>query len=938
MKNLKKAITLVLALIIALSTCMVGVSASATEDEVTTTPQNTSIYFEIPEDWAWDRIYCYIYIYGGDALASWQVKKTKCEILDNNIAVYDTTRVGGLVEGTEYCVIMSSDVGLQTYDTLFTTECLGDTLYCDDTRYENPHDSSKRVTAAFWKNQDADKYGPVMTITSRGNVIGTALPSSETKQSLFTEFLNNSLDNSRVYSGKTDQRIIDDIIVAIGITADEAETIINDTGIQVDWTNNSTPAEEPTNDYFISDAEGADRESADTYAYGYVGDVDLTDSVNIKDATAIQKHAASLLDLRDTNAILADIDFSDNINVKDATSIQKWIAGMEVTMPVYHLLTATDENIEHVHAYTFTSQPVSCDFAAHVRYDCDCGYYYTSNYIGEALGHDWGEWVVTKEPALGVEGEEKSTCSNCKQTWTRTIDMIIEGNQDAIQSARELLGDLVWGLQFFESVDELFERKFAYGVGQFTNTFFTALIRDGLYEIDDAGLYVFKRSDLDAIATKYFGRTYDWTKRTMEGYEYYDEASDTVHFKKSTGWGGAYSFRVIACTENTDGTFTIDVENKYSEGEYFELVLRKTEYGYPAVSFINFGGLIDYMLKPLQHSVRTFDSVDEAFENEEQIRVFAYMSTYGIMDYDNLTCTYDRKDLDSVLHRNFGRTIDWTKLNNKDDDDDGTIEYYDAETDTVVENFSFWEDETITETWEKESVTKNDDGSFTVKIKISEGYTPDYEYNAESFYAEMIMVKSEYGYNAQSLKVKGATKTENLLYEEDIEKIIKAYPDQCVDCRDENPSCLIVNNGTFDSVDKGKYTIYLEDNKRTSATFSKIIYDYDIMVVDDALIALFNSIRNEYGITSYYDVTGKTVDSEIVEMDDAEYLGDFKLIASLLYEYEMSWDTSNFDCDKYNGVEYECISLTGKDETGEHTLKITFYLTDGELSYDITTI
>lgn len=702
----------------------------------------------------------------------------------------------------------------------------------------------------------------------------------------------------------------------------------------------TTPTEEPTGDYFISDTEGADRESAKTYAYGYVGDVDLTDSVNIKDATAIQKHAASLLDLRDTNAILADADLSDSINVKDATSIQKWVAGIEVNAPVYRLLTATDETIEHVHAYKFTSKPVSCDFAAHVRYECDCGEWYMSNIVGEALGHNWGEWVVTKEPALGVEGEEKSTCSNCKQTWTRTIDMIIEGDQEVIAAAREMLSDFRFTVGHFETIDDLYAGPHYYGAGVFTYVFFKPLIREEKYEIDEeTGFYVFKCSDLDAIALKYFDRTFDWTTRTMKESEYYDEATDTVHLEKLGGWGGPDEYKVVSCTDNGDGTYTIGVDKIYiNDITKMELILKKTEFGYPAMSFINPDNIGNGMSKPLQFSVRFFDSVDEAFENEEQIRTFAYMSANGKMDYDNLTCTYNRKDLDRVLLGNFGRTIDWTKLNNKDDDDDWKIEYYDAETDTVIEDFSFWEDTAITETWEKESVTKNDDGSFTVKIKISEGYTPDYEYNAESFYAEMIMVKSEYGYIAKSLKVKGATKTENLLYEEDIEKIIEAYPDQYVDCRDENPSCLIVKNGTFGSVDKGKYTIYLGDNNRTSATFSKIIYNYDIMVVDDALIALFNSIRNEYGITSYYDVTGKTVDSEIVEMDDAEYLGDFKLIASLLYEYEMSWDTSNFDCDKYNGVEYECISLTGKDETGEHTLKITFYLTDGELSYDITTI
>lgn len=703
---------------------------------------------------------------------------------------------------------------------------------------------------------------------------------------------------------------------------------------------NTTPTEKATGDYFISDTEGADRESAENYAYGYVGDVDLTDSVNIKDATAIQKHAASLLDLRDTNAILADADLSDSINVKDATSIQKWVAGIEVNAPVYRLLTATDETIEHVHAYKFTSQPVSCDFAAHIYYKCDCGEWYRSNIVGEALGHNWGEWVVIKEADYGVDGEEKRTCSRCEGEDYREIPRIIDGDQDVIKTARDMLPLLQYTTRYFDSIEDIKEydvREVAY----------TRLFWDKKYEVvGENNLFAFNRSDLENVLLIYLDTTVDWkslNNTDVYRVEYYDETTDKVIARFGTGLGLFEDLRVSGFTDNGDGTYSIAVDY-LSDGspwqeKVIELLLKKTEYGYPAISFSAISNIGDYgMIRHLQFSVRFFDSVDEAFENEEQIRTFAYMSTNGKMDYDNLTCTYNRKDLDKVLLAAFGRTIDWTKLNNKDNDDDWKIEYYDAETDTIVEDFSFWENEGITEAWEKESVTKNDDGSYTVKILMTEGYTPEWDYNPEDSYAELIMIRSEYGYIAKSLKKIGAINTDNLLYEEDIEKIIEAYPDQCVDCRDENPSCLIVNNGTFGSVDKGKYTIYLGDNNRTSATFSKIIYNYDIMVVDDALIALFNSIRNEYGITSYYDVTGKTVDSEIVEMDDAEYLGDFKLIASLLYEYEMSWDTSNFDCDKYNGVEYECISLTGKDETGEHTLKITFYLTDGELSYDITTI
>ena len=55
----------------------------------------------------------------------------------------------------------------------------------------------------------------------------------------------------------------------------------------------------------------------------------INTSVNIKDATAIQKHIAILENLTDTGLILADVDVDADVNIKDATAIQKHIAGME---------------------------------------------------------------------------------------------------------------------------------------------------------------------------------------------------------------------------------------------------------------------------------------------------------------------------------------------------------------------------------------------------------------------------------------------------------------------------------------------------------------------------------------------------------------------------------------------------------------------------------
>ena len=58
------------------------------------------------------------------------------------------------------------------------------------------------------------------------------------------------------------------------------------------------------------------------------GDVNMDGRLNIKDATAIQKHIANLIIFSDEALNLADFNSDDKVNVKDATAIQKKIAGL----------------------------------------------------------------------------------------------------------------------------------------------------------------------------------------------------------------------------------------------------------------------------------------------------------------------------------------------------------------------------------------------------------------------------------------------------------------------------------------------------------------------------------------------------------------------------------------------------------------------------------
>lgn len=65
-----------------------------------------------------------------------------------------------------------------------------------------------------------------------------------------------------------------------------------------------------------------------------VGDADMDKKINVKDATIIQKHAASLLTLSDASLLAADSNENGTVNVVDATIIQKFVAGIETDASV----------------------------------------------------------------------------------------------------------------------------------------------------------------------------------------------------------------------------------------------------------------------------------------------------------------------------------------------------------------------------------------------------------------------------------------------------------------------------------------------------------------------------------------------------------------------------------------------------------------------------
>lgn len=81
--------------------------------------------------------------------------------------------------------------------------------------------------------------------------------------------------------------------------------------------------------YWVAESPDLADEDLPGTVVGKLGDSDFSDAVNVKDATAIQKHIADIASIDEAAIVLADADLSGEINIKDATTIQKWVAGIE---------------------------------------------------------------------------------------------------------------------------------------------------------------------------------------------------------------------------------------------------------------------------------------------------------------------------------------------------------------------------------------------------------------------------------------------------------------------------------------------------------------------------------------------------------------------------------------------------------------------------------
>ncbi len=77
----------------------------------------------------------------------------------------------------------------------------------------------------------------------------------------------------------------------------------------------------------------------------------------------------------------------------------------------------------------------------------------------EALGHDWGEWIVTKEATVDEEGEKTHTCSRCDEKETLPIPKLEPEDEETITYTVTKGDGSTWTKGSTETCDFTYERS-----------------------------------------------------------------------------------------------------------------------------------------------------------------------------------------------------------------------------------------------------------------------------------------------------------------------------------------------------------------------------------------------------------------------------------------------------------------------------------------------
>lgn len=110
--------------------------------------------------------------------------------------------------------------------------------------------------------------------------------------------------------------------------------------------------------------------------------------------------------------------------------------------------------LNHVHQYEEKKHSATCTEDGYTEHICKCGDSYKTDVV-QTLGHQYGEWVVTKEATVDAAGEREKECSVCHDKITEEIDKL----DDPIAKEYNVIYDLNGGnfVGGYATFDELGE-------------------------------------------------------------------------------------------------------------------------------------------------------------------------------------------------------------------------------------------------------------------------------------------------------------------------------------------------------------------------------------------------------------------------------------------------------------------------------------------------
>ena len=221
--------------------------------------------------------------------------------------------------------------------------------------------------------------------------------------------------------------IVDDVQQDIPYEITNGAIIVGETACEHEWNDGEVTTEPTCTEagkivYTCTKCGETREEDVDALGHDW-GEWEVT-----KEATCTekgeQKHVCSRCGEEETEEIDVDPDahqWNEDGRQNATCSAEGWIHYSCVNNPDHEKTEPIDIDPEaHVWDEGVVTEP-TCTEGGYTTYTCTlCGATKVENET-EALGHDWGEWEVTKEATATEDGEQKHVCNRCGAEETEVI-------------------------------------------------------------------------------------------------------------------------------------------------------------------------------------------------------------------------------------------------------------------------------------------------------------------------------------------------------------------------------------------------------------------------------------------------------------------------------------------------------------------------------------